>query len=160
MGWVLIRGWALINFFCLQDGRLFEVGANSRLGVYSTKYGSQNFRKFRFGGKWKTFRRFVHWKIPGKRGNSKKVDPFFLLERFERNFVFHLRSFTRCSYFVPVQLLPTRQPSWCNLVTGSAANRGLRSNGTTFYLSENPFFSSPKFNIPDFLSKCKASKVL
>ena len=60
MGWVLIRGWALINFFCLQDGRLFEVGANSRLGAYSTKYGSQNFGKFRFGGKWKTFRRFVH----------------------------------------------------------------------------------------------------
>ena len=26
------RGWALINFFCLWDRRLFEVGANSRLG--------------------------------------------------------------------------------------------------------------------------------
>ena len=38
-GWVLIRGWALINFFCLNDGRLFEVGANSRLGAYSNKYG-------------------------------------------------------------------------------------------------------------------------
>ena len=24
-------GWVLINFFCLQDGRLFGVGANSRL---------------------------------------------------------------------------------------------------------------------------------
>ena len=24
----------LIKFFCLQDGRLFEVGANSRLGAY------------------------------------------------------------------------------------------------------------------------------
>ena len=35
----LIRGWALINFFCLYDGRLFEVGANSRLGAYSKKYG-------------------------------------------------------------------------------------------------------------------------
>ena len=34
-GW----GWALIKFFCLQDGRLFEVGANSRLGAYSNKYG-------------------------------------------------------------------------------------------------------------------------
>ena len=31
--------WALIKFFCLQDGRLFEVGANSRLGVYPNKYG-------------------------------------------------------------------------------------------------------------------------
>ena len=68
------------------------------------------------------------------------VDPFFLLERFERNFVFHLRSFTRCSYFVPVQLLPTLQPSWCNYVTGSAANRGLRSNGTTFTYRKIHFF--------------------
>ena len=38
-GWALIRGWALIKFFCLQDGRLFEVGANSSLGAYSNKYG-------------------------------------------------------------------------------------------------------------------------
>ena len=38
-GWALIRGWALIKFFCLQDGRLFEVGANSRLGACSNKYG-------------------------------------------------------------------------------------------------------------------------
>ena len=37
--WALIRGWALINFFCLWDGRLFKVGANSRLGAYSNKYG-------------------------------------------------------------------------------------------------------------------------
>ena len=37
MGWALIRGRALINFFCLWDGRLFEVGANSRLGAYSNK---------------------------------------------------------------------------------------------------------------------------
>ena len=38
MGWALIRGWALINFFCLWDGRLFEVGANSTWGAYSNKY--------------------------------------------------------------------------------------------------------------------------
>ena len=37
--WALIRGWALIKVFCLQDGRLFEVGANSRLGAYWNKYG-------------------------------------------------------------------------------------------------------------------------
>ena len=43
-GWVLIRGWALIKFFCLQDGRLFEVGANSRLGAYSNKYGNAFFK--------------------------------------------------------------------------------------------------------------------
>ena len=40
MGWALIRGWALINFFCLWDERLFEVGANSRLGAYSNNYGT------------------------------------------------------------------------------------------------------------------------
>ena len=39
MGWALIRGWALINVFCLWHGRLFEAGANSRLGDYSNKYG-------------------------------------------------------------------------------------------------------------------------
>ena len=38
-GWALIRGWALINFFCLSGGRLFEMGAHSRLGAYSNKYG-------------------------------------------------------------------------------------------------------------------------
>ena len=38
-GWALIRDWALIKFFCLQDGHLFEVGTNSRLGTYSNKYG-------------------------------------------------------------------------------------------------------------------------
>ena len=40
-GWALIRDWALINFFCLSDGRLFEAGANSRLGAYSNKYVKQ-----------------------------------------------------------------------------------------------------------------------
>ena len=39
-GWALIRGWELIKFFCLQDGCLFEVGANSRLGAYSNKYSN------------------------------------------------------------------------------------------------------------------------
>ena len=38
--WALIRGWALINFFCLWDGRLLEVGANSRLVAYSNNYGN------------------------------------------------------------------------------------------------------------------------
>ena len=47
-GWALIRGWALIKFFCLQDGRLFELGANSRLGAYSNKYGNQHFQVIEF----------------------------------------------------------------------------------------------------------------
>ena len=37
---------------------------------------SQNFRKFRLGRKWKTFRRFVQMEIPGKSGKSKKVARF------------------------------------------------------------------------------------
>ena len=40
---MLFRSWALIQFFCLRDGRLFEVGANSRLGAYSNKYGNLSF---------------------------------------------------------------------------------------------------------------------
>ena len=40
----LIRGWALIKFFYLQGGRLFEVGAYSRLGAYSNKYGNAFFK--------------------------------------------------------------------------------------------------------------------
>ena len=39
VGLAFVRGWALINFFCLKNGRLFEVGANSRSGFYSNKYG-------------------------------------------------------------------------------------------------------------------------
>ena len=35
----LIRGWALINFLGFQGGRLFEVGAYSKVGAYSNKYG-------------------------------------------------------------------------------------------------------------------------
>ena len=37
---MLIGGWALINFFHFLGGRLFEVGANSRLGAKSNKYGT------------------------------------------------------------------------------------------------------------------------
>ena len=43
MGWALIRGWALINFSYLKGGRLFEVGAYSRLGAKSNKYGKPGF---------------------------------------------------------------------------------------------------------------------
>ena len=33
VGWELIRGWALINFFYLQGEHLFQLGACSRLGA-------------------------------------------------------------------------------------------------------------------------------
>ena len=36
MRWALIRGWVLINFSA------FRMGANSRLGAYSNKYGIFN----------------------------------------------------------------------------------------------------------------------
>ena len=48
VGGLLIRGWALRNFFCLQDERLFEMDANSRLGAYSNKYGIQLLKVAKF----------------------------------------------------------------------------------------------------------------
>ena len=45
VGWgggLLIRGWSLRNFFCLQDGRLFEEGTNSK------KYGIQLLKVAKF----------------------------------------------------------------------------------------------------------------
>ena len=33
MGWLLIRGWALINFSYLQDGRLFRGWALNRINM-------------------------------------------------------------------------------------------------------------------------------
>ena len=33
----LIRGWVLINFYGLQGGRLFEVGAYAKLGTFNFK---------------------------------------------------------------------------------------------------------------------------
>ena len=43
--------------------------------------------------------------------------------------------------------MPVR-PRLLHRVTGSAPYRGLLSNGTSFYLSENPFLFPPNF--PDF----------
>ena len=37
--WVLIRGWALINFLGFQGGHLFKVDAYSQAGGLSNKYG-------------------------------------------------------------------------------------------------------------------------
>ena len=45
VGWgggVLIRGWALRNFFCRQDGRLLEMSA------FSNKYGMQLLKVAKF----------------------------------------------------------------------------------------------------------------
>ena len=34
VAWALLRGWALINFLGFHGGRLFEVGAYSKVGIY------------------------------------------------------------------------------------------------------------------------------
>ena len=67
-------------------------------------------------------------------------------------------SFTRFTYFIPVSIV--RLASHLGVpsgITGSAPYGGVRSNRTTFYLSENPFLFPSKF--PDFLSKWKALKI-
>ena len=48
MEWALFRGWALINSLDFQGGRLFEVGAYSKVGGESDKYGNPlgTFRTF------------------------------------------------------------------------------------------------------------------
>ena len=103
-------------------------------------------------------KRFVgssHWKIPGKSGKSKKVGPFSRLELSERNFYV---PFTRFSYFIPVSIVTKLAAILVShRVMGSALFRGLRTNGTTFYLSENPFLFPLKF--PDFLPKWKAPSI-
>ena len=43
--------WALINFLDLENGRLFEVGANSRLGAYSNKYGITRINNFNYASR-------------------------------------------------------------------------------------------------------------
>lgn len=52
-GWVLVQGWALINFFYFHGGRLFQVGAYSKVGAYLNKFGISIF--------------YSTWKTPGDR---------------------------------------------------------------------------------------------
>ena len=40
-GMCLFETGRLLIFFCLWDGRSFEVGANSKLGAYSNKYSPE-----------------------------------------------------------------------------------------------------------------------
>ena len=51
----------------------------------------QNFRNFRFGGKWNTFRRFVPLENSQKKWKIEKGGPVFPVGISERNVVFHLR---------------------------------------------------------------------
>ena len=103
-------------------------------------------KKFRFGSKWKTFRWFVPLENSRKKWKIWKGRPVFLAGTFRTEFRVPFTSF---SYFIPVSvftnsaaILVPRQ------VAGSVPYRGLQSNETTFYLSENPFLLPPKS--PDF----------
>ena len=71
---------------------------------------SQNFRKFPFGRKWKTFLRFCSLENTRKGEKSKKVGPFSRLEFSEQNFVFYSHVSRTLYQF---QMLLTRQPYWC-----------------------------------------------
>ena len=92
---------------------------------------SQNFRNFRFGGKWNTFRRLVPLENSQKSRKSKKVVPFSRLE---------FPNGMSCSIYVSRSLyqfqVHRRAPGHVP---------GLRPNGTTFYQSEIPLLLPLKF---------------
>ena len=100
-------------------------------------------------------KRFVgssHWKIPWKSGKSKKVGPLSRLEFSERNFVFN---YTFLVLYTSLHCYLFGGHLGVTSITGSAPFWGLRSNGTTFYLSDNPFLFPLKFPV-FFLPKWKA----
>ena len=87
---------------------------------------SQNFRKFRFDRKWKTFHRFVL--VVGR--------PVYPVGTFLTEIRVPFTC-TRFSYLIPVPIFTNSTAIMVShRVTGSSPFRGLRSNGTTFYLSE------------------------
>ena len=89
---------------------------------------SQNFRNFRFGGKWNTFRRFFPLKNSQKKWKIIRDGTVF-------------PNGISCSiYPFLVVCTSSRRPR-----SGTATYRGLRPNGTTFYQSEIPLLLPPKF---------------
>ena len=89
-------------------------------------------------------------KFPEKVENLKREDRF-PVGTFRAEF---LVPFTSFSWFIPVSIVTDAAAILVShQVMGSAPYRGLRSNGTSFYLSENPFLLPPNF--PDFLPKWK-----
>ena len=103
---------------------------------------SQNYRNFRFGGKWNTFRVFVRptGKFSGKVEN---------LKRWTRFPGWNFRTECRVPFTFLVVCTSSR-----STVGHRATYRGLRPNGTTFYQSEIPLLLPPKF--PSFFRKWKA----
>ena len=94
---------------------------------------SQNFRDFRFGGKWNTFRRFIPLE-----NSQKKVEN---LKRWARFPGWNFRTECRVPFTFLVVHIPVPGPP-----SGIATYRGpLRPNGTTFYQSEIPLLLPPKF---------------
>ena len=62
---------------CLNSGRAELLGINDDVLVMKGTFRLVKIcGNLRFDSKWKTFRRFVHGKVPGKGGKSKKVGPF------------------------------------------------------------------------------------
>ena len=72
-----------------------QMHAVRKLSVWCKHFGrfpfSQNFRNFRFGGKWNTFRRFVPLENSQKKWKIWKGGPVFPVWISERNVVFHWR---------------------------------------------------------------------
>ena len=75
--------WCSFLFSC-HPGDPGAISRDDTIFVVKAYYGrfrfSQNFRNFRFGGKWNTFRRLVPLENSQKIEKSKKVGPFFRLE--------------------------------------------------------------------------------
>ena len=92
--------------------------------------------------------------------NGKRFVGFFPLENSLKKWKIYkgrsgtfrtefLVPFSRFSWFLPVSFVTDSAAILVSQrVTGSAPYRGLLSNGTSFYLSENPFLFPPNF--PDF----------
>ena len=122
---------------------------------------SQNFRKFRFGSwfgsKWNMFRRSSTGKFSGK------VE---ILKRYTRFPGWNVLNRISCSIYTFLVLYIGSNcyelGSHLGVPSGNrlGAVAGFTIKWNNFLPSENPFFSPPKFNIPDFLSKWKAPKDL
>ena len=115
-----------------------------KTGYYGRFPFSQNFRNFRLGGKWNTFRRFVPLE-----NSQKKVEN---LKRWARFPGWNFRTECRVPFTFLVVCTSSR-----STVGHRATYRGLRPNGTTFSQSEIPLLLPPKF--PGFFRKWKAPLV-
>ena len=104
--------YVLINWVGGLDGKNLACG-HGRTDLAKSMWASHLVKisgNFSLAVNGKRFVSSSHWKIPGKSGKSKKVDPFSRLECPKRNFMFHVHVSLGLYQF---QLLPTQEPSWC-----------------------------------------------